>query len=201
MFFFGPCMVPDSFRVSNKLERGTYASFAGKKEGMWNAIMSLFGMGASFAVDVTDTAVQLEESKFGVRVLSSVAIKNVAGTVYGFARNPAYLAVAIMCFIGGVSGAAGLARAGGAAAMLPLLGGLLFGSLFLLGYFMSKRLGFAVGSAGGLWLRLRIKPGRAGRRTVGLDEIADVVDLINALCSGKPLAAKSDYEDDDDDER
>jgi hypothetical protein len=191
-----PSLTLREYRVSSTPQHGYFVVIAGRPEGLLDLVLSVIGLGVDIRFEVSKTAVQRQMERVNRHVIDSVPLQNVASTNFGFTKKLSYLVLAMLLQFAGLAGffltiLSGIRPENAGGPIAASFGGIFVGVIFLVAYFLSKRLLIQVETSGVRFIGVRFKPSIVGHLTVDLAAASKAVHIIDSLIARESTVESS----------
>ena len=162
----------------------------GRKPGLIAFVLTMMGIDTTTSLLVTPRDIRFRKGSLYGEITSMMPMTAVASAHAGFAKPIGYLIAAGAIVVGSISAGAGAAsQHGTSGGGLIFLAGLVLAAIFVVAYFLSKKMAVFVESSGGTTFGLVFKPSVIEGVTVDIEKVKTVVDMIRELvitCQQRP---------------
>jgi len=158
----GPTLVLRKFNINEDPSSNLLVDVIGRASGITAWLLTAIGFDAETSLKVTGQEVSFKSSSLFGQTHQVVPLPSVSSTHCGYSKPIGYLILGAIILIGGII--TGLSQRGGG----PLiLFGLIIGGIFLVAYYLSKKIVISIETSGGILLGLSFK--RSVIENVGVD--------------------------------
>ena len=189
----GPALVLRKFSVTGgpSKQEAPVIEIEGRKPGVIAFLLTLIGIDATTSLIVTPRDIRFRKGSLYGEITSMMPLTCVASAHAGFAKPIQYLIAAGAVFLASIGGAIGghrdLGGHGGGAAFALL--GLIVAVVFVVAYFLSRKMAVYVESSGGATFGLIFKRSIIEGVEVDINKVKALVDIIRELvinCQQRP---------------
>ncbi|MBM4371231.1 MAG: zinc ribbon domain-containing protein [Deltaproteobacteria bacterium] len=167
----GPALVLQKFHYDS--EAGTVC-VKGRMPGIKAFVLSAMGLDATTSFDVEPKQISYRSASLSGEDHLTVPTPCIATLSCGFNKPLGYLVAAVVALIGGVYAGMTIRELGSKAMLAGLLGAV----LFLVGYFLSKKIYISVITNGGNIIGIRFKRSVIENIAVDIDKVKDIIALM-----------------------
>lgn len=153
---------------------------AGRPSGIISWILTTIGLSDETTLVVTGREISILDSSIRGQHHSVVSLASVSSLHCGYIKPIWPLVVGAICLLGGVASALKPYQEFGAR-LGSLAGGIVVGGLFLLFYWLSRKINITLQARGSAWLGLTFKPSVIENIQVDIDQSKKVIGIIHAL--------------------
>ncbi len=153
---------------------------AGRPSGIISWILTTIGLADETTLVVTGREITFLDASIRGQHHSVVSLTSISSLHCGYIKPIWPIVVAGMCFLGGIAGALKSDQEFGSR-LGSLGGGLVVGGIFLLFYWLSRRINIRLQARGSAWLGLTFKPSVIENVQVDIGQAKNVIGIIHAL--------------------
>jgi hypothetical protein len=158
----GPTLVLRKFKIIEDSSADLLVDIVGRASGLTTWLLTVIGFDAETSLKVTKQEISFKSSSLFGQTLQVVPLPSASSTHCGYSKPIGYLIAGAIILIGGII--TGLVQRGGGAIILFSL---IIGGIFLVAYYLSKKIVISVETSGGIILGLSFK--RSVIENVGVD--------------------------------
>lgn len=170
----GPALALRKFKVDESLSEGVLVDIRGRASGIIGWLLTIIGLYGETSLKMTGKEISFSnKSRFG-QIYQVVPIPCISSTHCGYSRSIGYLILAVLFIISGVI--TGFVPGSNSVAVIIVL---LFGGLFLIAYWFSKRIAITLETSGGMVLGLSFKRSVIENVRVDIDQALKAIHVVN----------------------
>jgi hypothetical protein len=174
----GPTLVLRSFKIDETPSTTVPVDIVGRASGITAWVLTSMGFGTESSLKMTDKEVSIKTSSLFGETYQVVTLPSISSTHCGYSKPIGYLIIGVIIVIGGLLN--GLRNYYGFFNQLAsLLPGLIIGGIFLIAYYLSKKIFIAVETRGGKPLGLSFKRSVIENVSFDLNQALKVIHIIN----------------------
>jgi hypothetical protein len=170
-----PTLVLRKFVVNPNATTTPCIEISGRPSGLVAWVLTLLQLSTETHLTVTDLCTSIKSSSLSGEFTHFIPLPHVSSTTCGFSKPIGFLVAAaaaiFFCFSGATQ-----AREGG---FILFLVGLVIGGVFVVCYFLSRKITFSVITDSGLIFILRFKPSVLDGVPVNIETTRAALDLLN----------------------
>ncbi|MDD4241716.1 MAG: hypothetical protein PHG54_09815 [Smithellaceae bacterium] len=170
----GPTLVLRTFKIDETPSANVLVDIAGRASGITAWLLTVMGFDAVTSLKVTDKEVTFRSSSLFGQTYQVIPLPSVSSTHCGYSKPIGYLIVGAIFLIGGIF--SGLAQQGGSAFIII---GLVIGGIFLIAYYLSKKILISLETNGGLVLGLSFKRSVIENISVDIEQALKAIGIVN----------------------
>jgi len=171
----GPTLVLRKYKVDGSSPDGVLVDIAGRPSGIIGWLLAIIGLYGETSFKVAGRQINLETSSRFSQLHQVVPLTNVSSTHCGYSKPIGFLVFGVLFGLLGV--ATGFANQPGSGPAVIV--SLIIGGLFLLGYFLSKKIFLSLQSDGGLVMGLVFKRSVIENVPVDINKALQTIRVIN----------------------
>jgi hypothetical protein len=184
----GPTLVLRRFRIDEAPSANLLADIVGRASGISAWLLTALGFDAETSLKVTDKEITFRSASLFGQTYQVVPLTSVSSTHCGYSKPIGYLIVgAIFMIYGILSGmriiTASLAQEGGGTFILIglaiILIGLAIGGIFMIAYYLSKKIVISLETSGGMVLGLSFKRSLIENVSVDIEQSLKAIQIVN----------------------
>lgn len=178
-----PALVLQQFTI-NPMRADGLVTLVGRPEGIVGWFLTTIGIDTTTTLLITNEYVYITRSSLSGQTRQTAPMHNIASTHCGYATNLLWVILAVMAPLGGFAATLGLST------FWPFLLSVALSLVFVLLFYLSKKLMLAFETNGGLVLGVTFKKGIIENVPVDIDQVTQVIMLFNQqLRRGSPQPA------------
>jgi hypothetical protein len=158
----GPTLVLRRFEIDESSTSNVFVDIVGRASGISAWLLTIIGFDAETSLKVTDKEVSFKTSSLMGQIHQVVPLSSVSSTHCGFSKPIGYFILGVFFILGGLL--SGLGQRGGGVVILI---GIILGGIFLIAYYLSKKIVISIETSGGIVLGVSFK--RSVIENVGVD--------------------------------
>lgn len=176
----GPSLVLRRFNLNESAPDGIAVDIEGRASGLISWLLTILGLDAITTLKVTDKDLSFRSSSLLGQTHQVAPLPNISSTHCGYSKPIGYLVIGILIALAGI--VAGFAQHGGGPAGgsgmagLPLI---VIGLVFIIAYFLSKKLTISIETSGGMVMGLTFKRSVIENVKVDIQKALSAIQLIN----------------------
>lgn len=182
----GPALVLRKFNVDELARNGLVVDIEGRASGLLSWLLTVIGLDATTSLKVTVEQVFFDQSSLFGQVHRVVPLPSVSSTLCGYSRRIGYLVLGVLLCIAGI--VAGSVQQYGIDGV-PGWPFIVVGLLFIIAYFLSKRLAIAVETCGGDLIWVKFKRSIIENVAMDMEKAVMTIQLINRKIVEAQLSA------------
>jgi hypothetical protein len=170
----GPTLVLRRFNIDEAPSANVLADIVGRASGVTAWLLTVMGFDAETSLNVTDKQVTFRSSSLFGQTYQVVPLPSVSSTHCGYSKPIGFLIMGAIFLIGGIL--TGLGQRGG---FKIILIGLVIGGIFLVAYYLSKKIVISLETSGGMVLGLSFKRSVIENVSVDIEQALNAIRIIN----------------------
>ena len=170
----GPSLVLRKFDLDESASDNPIVDIEGRASGLIAWLLTVLGLDATTTLRITNREVSFRSSSLFGEIHQVAPLSSISSTHCGFFKPIGYLIIGIVIALGGV--VAGLSKHTGGMAGLPLI---VVGLVFIVAYFLSKKLAISLETTGGMVMGLTFKRSVVENVAVDIQKALLAIQLIN----------------------
>lgn len=174
MFRTGPTLVLRKFAIDDDPSSGSLVDITGRASGIMEWLLTTLGLGAETNLKVTNEVVTIERSSLSGQTHHVVPLRCVSSVHTGYSKPIVYLILGAIVLIVSILVGLGQGDVGES-----LLNGLILGGVFLIAYYLSKKIVISIETSGGMILGLSFKRSVVENVDVGVEQAMKAIKVIN----------------------
>jgi hypothetical protein len=177
----GPSLVLRKFNLNEAAPDGLVVDIEGRASGLISWLLTVLGLDAITTLKITGKELSFRSSSLFGQIYQVAPLPNISSTHCGYSKPIGYLVLGVLIGLAGIvasfaqHGGGGLAGGGGMAG-LPLI---VIGLVFIIAYFLSKKLAISVETSGGMVMGLTFKRSVIENVPVDIQKALMAIQLIN----------------------
>lgn len=171
---FGPTLVLRRFKVNDTPSTDVAVDIAGRAPGVVAWLLTIMGFDAETTLKTTNKEVSFKSSSLFGQTNHVVPLQMVSSTHCGYSMPVQYLIIGALFLIGGIYSSIGYNTNGWETTLL-----LLIGIVFLVAYWLSKKLVIYIETSGGMVLGLSFKRSIVENVSVDLEQALKAIGIVN----------------------
>ena len=186
--FSGLTLVLRTFKIDEAPSANILVDIVGRGSGIITWLLTIIGFDAVTSLKVTDKEVTFKRSSLFGKTYQVISLPSVSSTHCGYSKPLGYLIMGVIFLVGGIlsipfqGGGGGFPRdtaAGLSANSTFVLIGLVIGGIFLLAYFLSKKIFIFLETYGGMILGISFKRSVIENVSVDMEQALKAIEVIN----------------------
>lgn len=170
----GPSLVLTRFSLDESASGNPIVAIEGRASGLIVWLLTILGLDATTTLTITNNDVSFRSSSLFGEMYQVAPLSCVSSTHCGFFKPIGYLIIGILIALGGV--VAGLGQHTVEMAWLTLI---VAGLVFIVAYFLSKKLAISLETTGGMLMGLKFKKSVIENVSVDIQKANVAIQLIN----------------------
>ncbi len=158
----GPTLVLRKFKIYEDSSADLLVDIVGRASGLTAWLLTVIGFDAETSLKATKQEISFKSSSLFGQTHQVVPFPSASSTHCGYSKPIGYLILGAIILIGGII--TGLSQRGGGPIILFAL---IFGGIFLVAYYLSKKIVISIETSGGIIMGLSFK--RSVIENVGVD--------------------------------
>lgn len=174
----GPTLVLRRFKIDETPSANVLVDIVGRASGITAWLLTVMGFDAETSLKVTGKEVSFISSSLFGQTHQVVPLPSVSSTHCGYSKPIGYLIIGVIFLIGGIlSGIVSILdqRGGGG----NILIGLVIGGIFLIAYYLSKKIVISLETSGGMVLGLSFKRSVIENVSVDIEQALKTMGIVN----------------------
>jgi ribosomal protein L40E len=177
-------LVLRSFKIDESPNAETIIEITGRKEGLIQWFLTVIGINPEISFRFANDDILFKSASLFGQSYSSVPLPSVSSTHCGYSKPLGFLVFGVFFILFGIFFGMVIASQSGGAGILIFVLGLIFGVLFLILYWLRKKIYIAIHTKGGLSLGLSFKRSIMENISVDFEQAVRVIKIINRKITG-----------------
>jgi len=169
----GPTLVLRRFKIDEAPSANVLVDIVGRASGITAWLLTVMGFDAETNLKITGEEVSFRSSSLFGQTHQVVPLTSVSSTHCGYSKPLGYLIIGAIFLIGGIL--SGVGQRGGGIILI----GLIIGGIFLLAYYLSKKIVISLETSGGMVLGLSFKRSVIENVSVDIEQALKVIGIVN----------------------
>jgi hypothetical protein len=170
----GPTLVLRKFKIDDAPSAEVVVDIVGRVSGIIAWLLTIIGFDAEYNLKVTDKEITFKSSSLYGQIHRIVPLPSVASTHCGYSKPIGYLIMGAIFLVGSVLSGLEI-RSGGGLIVI----GLVIGVIFLIAYYLSKKIAISLETSGGMQFGLSFKRSVMETVSVDMDQALRAIRIIN----------------------
>lgn len=170
----GPILVLRKFIIEEDQSSNVLVDIVGRASGITAWLLTVIGLDAETSLKVTDKEVSFKSSSVSGQTHQVVPLPSVSSIHCGYSKSISYLILGAIVLLTSLFTV--LDQGGGGAFFLI---GLIIGGVFLVAYYLSKKIVVSVETSGGIVLGLSFKRSVIENVSVDIDKALKAIEIVN----------------------
>jgi hypothetical protein len=170
----GPTLVLKKFSVSESSQDGVFIEIVGRASGFMAWLLTVLGFDAETQLNVTENDFSFKSSSLFGQIVQTAPLLNISSTHCGYSKPIGFLIIGCIFIIGGIISSMGRYGSSGA-----FIAGLIIGGIFLLLYWLSKKMTLSFETNGGMIMGLTFKRSVIENVAVDIEKARQAIEVIN----------------------
>ena len=170
----GPNLVLRKFNVKEEAPDNVFVEIVGRASGLTGWLLTVIGFDAETTLKVSDKDISFRSSSLFGQTHQVAPLPSIASTHCGYSKPLGYLIVGIIFVVGGIF--SGLAQRGDGGILFILL---IIGVIFLIAYWLSKKMTITLDTSGGMRMGLSFKRSVIENVPVDIEKAVQAINIVN----------------------
>jgi hypothetical protein len=175
----GPTLVLRKFNLNESAPDGLVVDIEGRESGVISWILTVLGLDAITTLKTTGTELSFRSSSLFGQIHRVASLPNISSTHCGYSKPIGYLIIGVLIGLAGVVAGFALSAAHASGSGLVGLSLIVIGLVFIVAYFLSKKLAISVETSGGMVMGLTFKRSVIENVPVDIEKAFLAIQLIN----------------------
>lgn len=171
----GSTLVLRKFKINEDSSTDLFVEIVGRASGLTAWLVTVIGFDAETILKVTKQEISFKSSSLFGQTHQVVPLQCISSTHCGYSKPIGYLFLGVIIMIGGIF--AGLDQRGGGSIDLFLI---IFGGIFLVAYYLSKKIVISIETSGGLLMGLSFKRSLIENVDVDIEQALKAIMIVNS---------------------
>jgi len=170
----GPSLVLRKFHVNASAPDGVLVEIVGRASGVTAWLLTIMGFDAETSLKLSNNELSFRSSSLFGQLNQVAPLPGISSTHCGYSKPIGYLILGVIFVLGGIL--IGLGQSGGGGIFLT---GLIIGGIFLIAYWLSKKMTISIETGGGMIMGLIFKRSVIENIPIDIQKAIQAMDVIN----------------------
>lgn len=170
----GPVLVLRKFKINESQSADPLVDIIGRTSGIIHYLLTIMGLDEETSFKLTNREILFKSSSLFGQLNMIASLPSISSIHCGYSRPIEYIFLGVTFIVGGIWSLFSKEWAG-----MKFMGGLVVGAIFLVVYWLSKKIGIAIETRGGMILGLIFKRSVIERIPVDIENAQKVIRIIN----------------------
>jgi hypothetical protein len=169
----GPSLVLRKFHVNESAPDGVLVEIVGRASGVTAWLLTIMGFDAETSLKLSNNELSFRSSSLFGQIHQVAPLQSISSTHCGYSKPIGYLILGVLFVLGGFPG---LGQSGGGGIFLI---GLIIGGIFLIAYWLSKKMTISIETGGGMIMGLVFKRSVIENVPVDIQKAIQAMNVVN----------------------